>query len=359
MLRARSRLLVMDSPTDAALTLSNLIVRNGSATGDGGGVLVGNGSTLAVMDSRFEANQASGSGGAIEVPLVATVDRSDFTGNAATMGDGGALDAAAPAGEFTIRQSQFADNRAPGGDGGAVSAIGFGSNATGNGVERSTFIGNAARRGGALLLADRGAISNSTIVDNVATVSGGGILIANRDLAAALYLTLTGNAAPDGANLAHEGAQLFLYFSVFVEPGGGGENCRQGGPWNTDELFADDDSCGGARFNGGGPELGPLGDNGGRTLTREPRPGSPLIDAIPRGYGYPSLPGGCAGFQGLEPWDQRGVERSQDGDGESSSVFAQGETIEVAADCDIGAVEARAYVAPPTGPVAGGPPFTG
>ena len=91
-----SRLLVMDSPNDAALTLSEVIVRNGSATGDGGGILVRNGSTLVIRDSRFEGNVASGSGGAVEVPLAATVDRSDFTGNTATTGDGGALGRGGP-----------------------------------------------------------------------------------------------------------------------------------------------------------------------------------------------------------------------------------------------------------------------
>ena len=226
-------------------------------------------------------------------------------------------------------------------------------------MQRSTFSGNTARRGGALVLAGRAVIDNSTIVDNVATVSGGGLLIANRDLAAVLYLTVTGNAAPAGANLDHDGAQLYLFFSVFAEPGGGGENCRRGGPWNANEIFADDDSCGGARHNGGSPELGPLVDNGGRTLTREPLPGSPLIDAIAQGFGYPSLFGGCARLLELDGVDQRGLARPQDGDGETSTSYSQGEPIEIAADCDIGAVEARTFVPPSTGPVPGAPPFTG
>jgi len=57
-----------------------------------------------------------------------------------------------------------------------------------------------------------------------------------------------------------------------------------------------------------------------------------------------------------------GVERPQDGDGRSRPDTAQGEPIEVAADCDIGAVEAEAVVAPPptpSGPVAASPGFTG
>ncbi len=353
-----SRLLVMDSPTDAPLTLSEVTLRNGSAAGDGGGLLVRNASTVAVADSRFEENEASGSGGAVAVPLVATVSGSDFVGNVALTGNGGALSAVAGAGDFSIRGSQFVENQAPSGDGGAVSAMGAGFPSTDRGILRTSFVGNRARRGGALVLASGGTIANATIVDNAASVTGGGILAEGRSFEVAIYVTIAGNAAPEGANVALVGRDLVLIFSVLAEPMGGGANCALGGSSNLAEIHADDDSCG-ARHNGGAAELGPLADNGGRTLTREPLPGSPLIDVIPHNYGFPSISGGCARFQSLEPWDQRGVLRPQDGDGETRSAFAQGEPIEVAADCDIGAVEARAFVAPPTGPVPASPPFTG
>ncbi len=74
-----SRLLVMDSPTDASLSMTDVTVRNGRGVGDGGGVLVANASTVEVVDTRFEGNEASGSGGAMAVPEVASVVRSDFT----------------------------------------------------------------------------------------------------------------------------------------------------------------------------------------------------------------------------------------------------------------------------------------
>jgi hypothetical protein len=354
-----SRLLVADSPADALIHLVDLTLRNGRATGDGGAVLVLNASSVDIVDSRFDTNEASGSGGAVEVPLTAVVDRSDFTGNVAVSGDGGALDAAAAAGEFVIRASQFVENDAPAGDGGAVSAIGFGSISTGNGVQRSTFVGNTARRGGGLVLSGGSAIADSTILDNRATVSGGGLLAETSSTSAGIYLTLTGNAAPQGANLAFRGRDLFLVFSVIAEPQGGGENCHFAGSSHTNIVHADDHSCG-PGTNGGPPLLGPPADNGGRTLTREPLPGSPLIDAVPDGYGSPAVPGGCARFLGLDPTDQRGVLRPQDGDGETRRAFALGAPIEVAADCDIGAVEARAFVRTPlAGPVPGAPPFTG
>lgn len=354
-----SRLLVMDSPTDASLTMSDVTVRNGRATGDGGGVLVGNASTVEVVDTRFEENQASGSGGALAVPEVASVVRSDFAGNVASTGDGGALDAASAGGDFVIQESQFVENHAPAGDGGAVSATGSGFPSSDGGIQRSTFVGNQAHRGGALVLTSGGTVTNSTIIDNRASVIGGGILAEGRNVAVGIYLTLTGNSAPQGANLALTGRELYLFFSVFAEPVGGGENCSLVGPNQFNEVHADDDSCPGGGNNGGPAELGPLADNGGRTLTRSPLPGSPLIDAVPVGYGFPSIPGGCARWLTLDGWDQRGVERPKDGDGETRTQWAGGELIEVAADCDIGAVEARAFVAPPTGPVPASPPFTG
>lgn len=349
-----SRLLVIDSPADATLILRDVTMRNGVAAGDGGAVLVGNASTLFVHDSRFEANTASGSGGAVHVPLAATVERSDFVGNEATTGDGGAIDAVDPIGRFAIDRSQFQENRAPQGDGGAVSAVG--SDSIGDlAVERSTFVGNRALRGGGLVVAVGAVLANSTIVDNTATAEGGGLLAENRNVAAALYLTLTGNAAPTGANVSVQGNQLRFLFSVLAEPVGG-TNCA--GLSGLSASHADDASCG-AASQGGAAELGPLGDNGGRTLTREPLPGSPLIDAVELGYGFPSLPGGCDDFLSLDGFDQRGVERPQDGDGEIRLDDYGGQVNEVPADCDIGAVEARADVAPPTGPVPAGPPFTG
>ena len=89
------------------------------------------------------------------------------------------------------------------------------------------------------------------------------------------------------------GRELYLFFSVFAEPVGG-ENCFFAASRITNDLHADDHSCGAGNF-GGAAELGPLTDNGGRTLTREPLPGSPLIDTIPAGYGFPSLGGAAPG----------------------------------------------------------------
>jgi hypothetical protein len=84
------------------------------------------------------------------------------------------------------------------------------------------------------------------------------------------------------------------------------------------------------------PLLGPLGMNGGATLTQVPQPGSKAIDA-----GDPAF---------CPPTDQRGVARPLDGDGDSTAV------------CDIGAVEVGVKPAlstiTPNSATAGGPAIT-
>ena len=75
----------------------------------------------------------------------------------------------------------------------------------------------------------------------------------------------------------------------------------------------------------GAPQLGPLQNNGGRTQTHAPLPGSPAIDGG----------GDCVDNVGaLLATDQRGFFRTADGDGDGT------------ARCDIGAYEAKAVMAP-------------
>jgi hypothetical protein len=71
---------------------------------------------------------------------------------------------------------------------------------------------------------------------------------------------------------------------------------------------------------GADPLLGPLADNGGKTFTHALLEGSPAIDG--------GNPAGCKGIDDVTLYfDQRGVNRPQDGDKDGSNV------------CDIGAYE--------------------
>jgi len=340
---AADRLLVVDSPTDAAVRLVRIRVRNGAATGDGGAVLVGEGSDLTIVDAIFTGNRATGSGGAVEAAASATVLRSDFVDNVAQTGDGGALDGTAEPWFPVVRASNFVRNRAPLGDGGAIGPLastGVGDYA----VRTSTLAGNRARRGGALALTGGSFIDTSTVVANVASVRGGGLWFANGQLSGAGYLTVTGNSAPRGANVHLDTVNpVYLFFSVVAERTGGGANCA-GTLGQLTEIrgWSDDRSCG-RGMTVGDPRLGPLGDHGGRTRTRLPLVGSRLIDAIERSYGPgPVVAQPCAGFQGSSPTDQRGVRRPRNGDGEVR-VHVYDQTYRIPDDCDIGAVEVRTF----------------
>lgn len=337
------RLLVVDSPTDAAVRLVRVTVRRGWADGDGGAVLVGEGSPLTVADATFVGNRATGSGGAIEAAASASVLRSDFVDNVAESGDGGALDGTAEPWFPVVRASNFVRNRAPLGDGGAIGPFGAVEVGTGN-VVASTFSGNRARRGGALVLAG-GGVEHSTIVGNAASSLGGGILLTGGGFSVGIYLTITGNSAPVGANLGKQGTGAsYLIFSVVAERRGGGANCA-GSLGQLTEVtgWSDDHSCG-QGMTVGNPRLGPLGDHGGRTRTRLPLPGSRLIDAVERSYGpAPVVAQPCAGFSGTSPVDQRGVRRPRNGDGEVRLDWYGGQSYPVPDDCDIGAVEVRTF----------------
>ena len=352
-----SRLLVVDSPTDAAVTLTAITLDHGSSGpgGGGGAVLVRNDSPLTITDSNLWHNSGDTGGGAVQAATTATIERSDFTRNE-TGGDGGAIDATAPEGRITVRDSSFSNNWAAG-EGGAISAVGFGSPSASEGIVRSTFTANEAGQGGALVLGTGVVVANSTFVGNRALTTGGAILGTGRSLSALIYVTVTENIAPEGANLTNRGVDLYVIFSALGEPQDGANCAFPQGAFHITESRVDDSSCPGAR-EVADLGLGLFGDHGGHTGTRVPLAGSPLIDAIDANFGFPSIPGGCANFQGTGPLDQRGVERPQDGDGRTRT-YVYDQTYEVAADCDIGAVEAEAFVAPPSGPVSGGPAFTG
>jgi predicted outer membrane repeat protein len=357
-----SRLLVVDSPTDAAVAVHDVTLTRGStaATGGGGGaVLVAGDSPLTITDSVLRNNGADTGGGAVQVATTATIERTDFVRNE-TAGDGGAIDARAPEGRITVRASTFSSNRA-GGRGGAVSAIGFPSPPEDGGIQGSTFAGNEADEGGAVVLGRGAIVANSTFAGNRALSSGGAILAEGAGLRAVVYTTVAENIAPEGANLTSRSPDLRVFFSVFAEPELGPNCAVAPGAAPLTESRADDASCPGA-VEVPDVGLGLLADHGGRTETRVPVVGSPLIDAVDADFGHPAVAGGCAGFQGLDPVDQRGVVRPQDGDGRSRLETQGPVPVQVAADCDIGAVEAMA-IAPvppgPVGPVAAGPGFTG
>lgn len=282
----------------SALRLDSITVQNGSAI-NGGGLYVTDSATLAVSNSTFTSNTASGYGGGIHMGLRATlwVEASSFSSNSAGNGGGGIyIDRFNNA---YVERSTFTGNTASG------VAGGLGGNYGGLiSVRGSTFIGNSAGTVGGGVYGHGGYGSTLSIVNS----------------------TLSGNTASTTGSAAY--VKRFVTFDVrnSILANSAGSNCHIDGSNNNTITFmntlVEDGTCDvvdGVDGNlTGDPLLGLLRDNGGPTLTIEPLEGSPVLDAA-----VVEGDGSCAG----EFTDQRGETRPRAADESGSS------------DCDLGAVE--------------------
>ena len=186
------------------------------------------------------------------------------------------------AGTAVVRRCTFVDNDAT--FGGAL--MSYQGNLT---AEHCTFSGNQATSGGAI---ETGAgvpqvtLRHCTIVSNTAGTSGGGVRFFNGSVTMT-HCLIGGNIAPTGPDVI---TNLMTYASATY-------NLLRDGT-NTSGLT---DGVNGNRVGTTlaplDPRLGPLGNNGGPTLTIALLPGSPAIDA------------GDPGFDGTGLTDQRGAPR--------------------------------------------------
>ncbi|MFZ5859103.1 MAG: InlB B-repeat-containing protein [Chloroflexota bacterium] len=168
------------------VTLNNLTIANGLASGgNGGGIL--NLGTLSVLNSTVSGNSA-GSGGGIynDSSGMMTVTDSTFSGNVVTSWGGGLQNY----GTMTITNSTFSGNSAGGGAG----LHNAGGTMT---VTNSTFSGNSGNWGGGINNWSMLTLTNSTLSGNSA-INGGGIL--NEYVTAALTLknTIIANSISGG-----------------------------------------------------------------------------------------------------------------------------------------------------------------
>jgi predicted outer membrane repeat protein len=286
-----------------------------SAGGDAGAV--NSDQELTTYYTTFVDNHAEdGSGGAIWAQYGAYQDHSTFQGNSAAYSGGGVYVYEGP---FEAEESVLADNIAGEYGGGAYGYSYANSFST-------TWSGNEAAYGGALYSEgndDYTAIEESTFVGNVASDYGGAVYVYDSWVGTYNSVFSGNEAGGDGAHIYVDYYDLVPYATVFADAVGSSGCYADAGVYSTGYSFDDDGSCtdGWADstdfgFDGEDPMLGPLADNGGPTQTRQPLPGSPLIDAIPWGD--------CSDYS-QSPNDQRGVNRSSTG----ASDFG----------CDIGSVE--------------------
>ncbi|MCA1684184.1 MAG: right-handed parallel beta-helix repeat-containing protein, partial [Actinobacteria bacterium] len=293
---------------DEVLTLDDMVVTGNTAEFGGGGVSAStyeSGAVLIVTDSLISGNAAP-LGGGVYVCCYGgiTVERSTISDNAAA--DGGGLWLSTQSAPVVVTDSTISGNYAAD-DGGAIF---FYDPADGVRIERttisgneadndgggifvyntddpflildSTISGNTAERGGAMHLAYfvRAywvTVAHSTIADNTATVVGGGIYFYQDRYAPLLdHALVADNTAPTAPDL---GGLFDVRFSLVED---------------TDGAIIND--LGGNIF-GVDPQLGPLTDNGGPTLTHLPAATSPVVNA------------GDPGFAPPPTVDQRGLPR--------------------------------------------------
>jgi hypothetical protein len=298
--------------TAGDLWLTRVDVINNAANSDGGGIHAGAGDVW-LKDVMVSGNSATYGGGiSVQGGNDLTMLRSSVFDNSATETGGGIVNI----GATTIRASAIYDNTAKLGGGFA--------SWSGNGiVENTTISGNTATFGGGVYRGFGGTLRfvNSTISDNTATTHAGGV----RSPGSIEFANtiLAGNHSATGPDALNNGAFTSLGYNIFGSTsqftnGSGTFTTGPGDLLNTDPL------------------LGPLGDNGGPTLTHPISPTSPAIDAggaaftslmDQRGFSITDIPGvgndvsdiGAYEIQSVSssPWDYAALGKSQFGPGDA------------------------------------------
>jgi CSLREA domain-containing protein len=290
-----------------AVTLTQSTISGNSAE-YGGGVHAGYNTQTNLVNSTVSGNSAAKGGGGIlaqgSVELVSTT----LANNVSTAGAGGGLDVAPNSGTVRLVNSTVSGNSAANGGGGIVAqgslelvgttvannvstgGAGGGLGVLAGGTTRltnSTVSGNSAANGGGGIVAEGSLeLVNTTLGNNVSIGGAGGGL----DVLAGGTTRLTNslialNRAPSGPDLANAGGALEASYSLVGIGDGSGL---------ADGVTGNRIGSAGAPLD---PQLGPLANNGGLTLTQALKAGSPALDAA----STPLCPTG----------DQRGVVRPQ------------------------------------------------
>ncbi|NLD74013.1 MAG: hypothetical protein GX649_15025, partial [Chloroflexi bacterium] len=250
--------------TDGTATLTDCVLRGGTAP-YAGGIHVGATGSLTVSSGLMSGYEATaGSGGAIYTEGTLHVFDSTIASNSALLDGGGIYIGGTQASE--IRRTTLQQNSAVGG-GGGISAAGRLV------LENSTLFQNRAGLGGGLLVS--GACSSATVTNTTIAYSGYG-----------------GSSTADGQGISAYGP-LSLANSI-VAYSTGGTDCYAPTATTNGRNLVEDGSCGNLS---GDPLLATLQWNGGDTQTLALMPGSPAVDA--------------GATSGCPATDQRGMSRPQ------------------------------------------------
>jgi len=310
------------------LTIINSIIEGNHTDTSGGGLfLLGLGTPVSINDTIFNANTAQDYGSAIynfgdEVDLDQSVMSNNIGGYAGAIYNAGD-------GTFLLNDSTVISNTSNKYGGGLYNAAGFMS------LLAVTVTANHTEIGGGITNMDSMEVTNSTISGNTASSNGGGIY--NSGTTSVNNSTIVNNMASsggfsgDGGGVYADPASTFTFKNTIL--------------FNNHHrrlLSIIDDDCYGtlttAHYNlvgvldnctltgssgldliGVDPLLGPLADNHGPTFTHALQSGSPAIDS--------ANPQGCFEGQVQLKFDQRGLLRHWDGNGDGT------------VRCDIGSFE--------------------
>jgi len=270
--------------------LSDLTLRNGLASGDGGGVLSEGG--LNIRRSRIEGNRSGQSGGGVRSHQEFYLFDSVVSGNTAA-NDGGGLYGS---GAVEVRGSTIGGNAALGlGNGGGAYLTASST------IIASTIHGNSANNGGGLLAESRMTLLNCTVSTNAARGNGGGVY--NFGLTHLLNTSVIDNDADHDRDenggigggvyaAAGEDRHLLVTNALIAR------NTLFDSPIYNDcsglleaygrNFFYDLDGCNIPNPGSGLVTLatiGPLQDNGGPTFTHALLAGSEAIDASASNFG--------------------------------------------------------------------------
>jgi hypothetical protein len=155
-------------------TVTNNLITNNTASGDGGGLYLDNTSLLQMSNNAVNGNSAVGSGGAffIKAASNANINNCTITNNTAGA-NGGAFNITGGTTAPMIKTNQIRSNHADSGNGGAFNIV-SGAFPTIN--ANQIVLNTALTTGGLHLVGSSGQITNNNIQDNAApTGSGGGI----------------------------------------------------------------------------------------------------------------------------------------------------------------------------------------
>jgi hypothetical protein len=287
---------------EGGLTIENCTFTANSDFGvEGDGAAVHNEDQMSIAGSTFTGNSSSHHGGGIANLGVLTVTNSILSSNSAFSFGGGIFNS----GNLTITNTNISENTAAGGGGVLNDNNGLLT------VVNSTISNNSASSGGGIFnLSDTGTIniSSSTLSGNSVSDNGGGI--SNWGTLNATNITISGNSAKLGGGIFNiletstvtnstisgnsaltsgggvYNASILNYANTIIANSTSGEDCFNDSfgiiGTNINNLVennsASPNQCGVPDLNND-PNLGPLANNGGSTLTMSLLPDSPAIDS--------------------------------------------------------------------------------